>query len=184
MIQTTADTSSCFSRSLRSELRQLAGAASTSQAQVHLHRLITTSTEVSLVIELIAFLIYIGNFKCQVFSSDSFVLRAASTQTKDCLHLLKLLGVPVIQVRPAKHRIYICIHISLAVSFLSSLTSCIFISLLFLFCLVLQAPGDAEALCAQLVRQGTVDAVASEDMDTLPFGANILIRQLNAKRDR
>ncbi|KAK5624243.1 hypothetical protein CRENBAI_000061 [Crenichthys baileyi] len=48
---------------------------------------------------------------------------------------------------------------------------------------VIQAPGDAEALCAQLVRVGVVDAVASEDMDTLPFGANVLIRQLNAKRD-
>uniref|UniRef100_A0A3Q3WZ05 XPG-I domain-containing protein n=1 Tax=Mola mola TaxID=94237 RepID=A0A3Q3WZ05_MOLML len=68
--------------------------------------------------------------------------RTASSQTRDCLQLLKLLGVPVIQ-----------------------------------------APGDAEALCARLVREGTVDAVASEDMDTLPFGANILIRQLNAKRD-
>ncbi|XP_074506844.1 putative flap endonuclease 1 homolog [Sebastes fasciatus] len=66
----------------------------------------------------------------------------ASSQTKDCLLLLKLLGVPVIQ-----------------------------------------APGDAEALCAKLAREGTVDAVASEDMDTLPFGANILIRQLNAKKD-
>ncbi|XP_047224109.1 probable flap endonuclease 1 homolog isoform X2 [Girardinichthys multiradiatus] len=48
---------------------------------------------------------------------------------------------------------------------------------------VIQAPGDAEALCAKLVRVGVVDAVASEDMDTLPFGSNILIRQLNAKRD-
>lgn len=66
----------------------------------------------------------------------------ASSQTKDCLQLLKLLGVPVIQ-----------------------------------------APGDAEAMCAHLVRDGTVDAVASEDMDTLPFGASILIRQLNAKKD-
>lgn len=66
----------------------------------------------------------------------------ASPQTRECLHLLKLLGVPVIQ-----------------------------------------APGDAEALCAWLLREGTVDAVASEDMDTLPFGASILIRQLNAKRD-
>ncbi|KAM9350243.1 putative flap endonuclease 1 homolog [Symphorus nematophorus] len=66
----------------------------------------------------------------------------ASSLTKDCLQLLKLLGVPVVQ-----------------------------------------APGDAEALCAWLVREGTVDAVASEDMDTLPFGASILIRQLNAKRD-
>ncbi|XP_070775237.1 probable flap endonuclease 1 homolog [Enoplosus armatus] len=66
----------------------------------------------------------------------------ASPLTKDCLQLLNLLGVPVIQ-----------------------------------------APGDAEARCAWLVREGTVDAVASEDMDTLPFGANILIRQLNAKKD-
>ncbi|XP_077415869.1 putative flap endonuclease 1 homolog isoform X3 [Vanacampus margaritifer] len=69
-------------------------------------------------------------------------LGTASLQTKDCFHLLKLLGVPVIQ-----------------------------------------APGDAEAFCAWLVRRGTAEAVASEDMDTLPFGANVLIRQLNAKRD-
>uniref|UniRef100_G3PT42 Zgc:110269 n=1 Tax=Gasterosteus aculeatus TaxID=69293 RepID=G3PT42_GASAC len=66
----------------------------------------------------------------------------APAQTTDCLQLLKLLGVPVVQ-----------------------------------------APGDAEALCAWLVKQGTADAVASEDMDTLPFGGNILIRQLNAKKD-
>ncbi|RVE61115.1 hypothetical protein OJAV_G00167430 [Oryzias javanicus] len=67
---------------------------------------------------------------------------AASSQTRDCLELLKHLGVPVIQ-----------------------------------------APGDAEGLCASLVRQGKAHAAASEDMDTLPFGADILIRQLNAKRD-
>ncbi|XP_074544905.1 putative flap endonuclease 1 homolog [Halichoeres trimaculatus] len=65
-----------------------------------------------------------------------------SSKTNDCLQLLRLLGVPVVQ-----------------------------------------APGDAEALCAWLVKKGTVDAVASEDMDTLPFGATIVIRQLNAKRD-
>ncbi|KAM4604938.1 putative flap endonuclease 1 homolog [Polymixia lowei] len=66
----------------------------------------------------------------------------ASSQTRDCLHLLRLLGVPIIQ-----------------------------------------APGDGEALCAQLVREGTVYAVASEDMDTLPFGGDILIRHFNAKKD-
>ncbi|KAM6948632.1 putative flap endonuclease 1 homolog [Aplochiton taeniatus] len=66
----------------------------------------------------------------------------ASVQTLDCLQLLKLLGVPIIQ-----------------------------------------AQGDGEALCAQLVKEGKVDAVASEDMDTLPFGAKFLIRQLNAKKD-
>lgn len=53
-----------------------------------------------------------------------------------------------------------------------------------LFFSVFQAPGDAEALCAWLVREGVVDAVASEDMDTLPFGANVLVRQFNAKKDK
>ncbi|XP_061878298.1 probable flap endonuclease 1 homolog isoform X1 [Entelurus aequoreus] len=66
----------------------------------------------------------------------------ASLQTNNAFHLLKLLGVPVIQ-----------------------------------------APGDAEAFCAWMVRQGTAEAVASEDMDTLPFGAHVLLRQLNAKKD-
>uniref|UniRef100_A0A3Q3ER86 Zgc:110269 n=1 Tax=Labrus bergylta TaxID=56723 RepID=A0A3Q3ER86_9LABR len=68
--------------------------------------------------------------------------RAVVSNTKDCVQLLKFLGVPVVQ-----------------------------------------APGDAEALCAQLVREGIVDAVASEDMDTLPFGAKTLICQLNAKKN-
>ena len=48
----------------------------------------------------------------------------------------------------------------------------------------LQAPGDGEALCARLVSEGTAHAVASEDMDTLAFGGGVLIRQLNAKKDR
>lgn len=47
-----------------------------------------------------------------------------------------------------------------------------------------QAPGEAEALCAYLVKSGIVNAVASEDMDTLAFGGTVLLRQLNAKRDR
>ncbi|XP_061696289.1 probable flap endonuclease 1 homolog isoform X2 [Syngnathoides biaculeatus] len=73
----------------------------------------------------------------------SFIhLGTGSLQTKKSVHLLKLLGVPVVQ-----------------------------------------APGDAEALCAWLVREKTVEAVASEDMDTLPFGAHVLIRHLNAKKD-
>ncbi|KAF4076255.1 hypothetical protein AMELA_G00212420 [Ameiurus melas] len=37
--------------------------------------------------------------------------------------------------------------------------------------------------CVQLVSSGVVDAVASEDMDTLAFGGTVLLRQLNAKRD-
>uniref|UniRef100_A0A8C1ZTT2 Zgc:110269 n=1 Tax=Cyprinus carpio TaxID=7962 RepID=A0A8C1ZTT2_CYPCA len=47
----------------------------------------------------------------------------------------------------------------------------------------IKAPGEAEALCAHLVKSGTVNAVASEDMDTLAFGGTVLLRQLNAKRD-
>ncbi|KAJ8410222.1 hypothetical protein AAFF_G00202030 [Aldrovandia affinis] len=45
-----------------------------------------------------------------------------------------------------------------------------------------RAPGDGEAFCAQLVKDGRADAVASEDMDTLAFGGTLLLRQLNAKR--
>lgn len=48
---------------------------------------------------------------------------------------------------------------------------------------VVMAPGDAEAFCAHLVKTGMVDAVASEDMDTLAFGGSLLLRQLNAKKD-
>ncbi|KAG2465284.1 LRRF2 protein, partial [Polypterus senegalus] len=44
------------------------------------------------------------------------------------------------------------------------------------------APSDGEAMCAHLVKTGEVDAVASEDMDTLAFGSSFLIRQLNAKK--
>lgn len=86
----------------------------------------------------------------------------------DCLELLKHLGVPAVQVQPATaeyEQKYSPGPLKLSLV------------------LVSQAPGDAEALCARLVGDGSVDAVASEDMDTLPFGANTLIRQLNAKRD-
>ncbi|XP_037131185.1 probable flap endonuclease 1 homolog [Syngnathus acus] len=48
---------------------------------------------------------------------------------------------------------------------------------------VIQAPGDAEAFCAWLVKRGSAEAVASEDMDTLPFGAHVVIRHMNAKKD-
>lgn len=38
------------------------------------------------------------------------------------------------------------------------------------------APGEAEAECALLQREGIVDAVLSEDVDTLMFGSGITIR--------
>lgn len=142
MTATHADWSSCFSCSLRSELRQLVGAPPTAPAQVHLHRLITTGAafEVSLDMELILFLgdIYTGN---NIWMSCLFVLHAASSLTKDCLQLLKLLGVPVIQVRPAKHGLCIFVHISPTYSFLPSLTSCIYI-FISLFFFLSYAPGS------------------------------------------
>lgn len=48
----------------------------------------------------------------------------------------------------------------------------------------LQAPSEAEALCAELVKCGEVDGVASEDMDVLPFGSSLLIRQISTKENR
>lgn len=44
---------------------------------------------------------------------------------------------------------------------------------------VVQAAGEAEAQCAELVRGGKAWAVATEDMDALTFGSKILIRHLN-----
>ena len=38
------------------------------------------------------------------------------------------------------------------------------------------APGEAEAECALLQREGIVDAVLSEDVDTLMFGSGVTIR--------
>lgn len=42
----------------------------------------------------------------------------------------------------------------------------------------IQAPSEAEAQCAALVKEGYAFAAASEDMDTLTFGSNILLRHL------
>ncbi|PHH76474.1 hypothetical protein CDD80_1514 [Ophiocordyceps camponoti-rufipedis] len=42
------------------------------------------------------------------------------------------------------------------------------------------APGEAEAECALLQRQGIVDAVMSEDVDTIMFGCTRMLRSLTA----
>lgn len=42
------------------------------------------------------------------------------------------------------------------------------------------APGEAEAQCAELVRGGLAYGVASEDMDTLTFGAPVMLRHMTA----
>jgi len=43
------------------------------------------------------------------------------------------------------------------------------------------APGEAEAECALLQREGVVDAVMSEDVDTLMFGAGVWLRNWTAE---
>lgn len=43
------------------------------------------------------------------------------------------------------------------------------------------APGEAEAECALLQREGVVDAVLSEDVDTLMFGSGVLWRNWTAE---
>lgn len=45
---------------------------------------------------------------------------------------------------------------------------------------VIEAPGEAEAQCAQLCKDGLVWAISTEDMDSLTFGTPRLLRQLMA----
>lgn len=48
---------------------------------------------------------------------------------------------------------------------------------------VVQAPSEAEAQCAELVKGGKAFAVASEDMDALAFGSLFLLRGFNNKKN-
>ncbi|KAL8830494.1 MAG: hypothetical protein Q9191_001398 [Dirinaria sp. TL-2023a] len=43
------------------------------------------------------------------------------------------------------------------------------------------APGEAEAECALLQKEGIVDAVLSEDVDTLMFGCGMLLRNWSSE---
>jgi flap endonuclease-1 len=45
---------------------------------------------------------------------------------------------------------------------------------------VIDAPCEAEAQCAELVRSGKAHATATEDMDALTFGSTILVRNMTA----
>lgn len=47
-----------------------------------------------------------------------------------------------------------------------------------------EAPCEAEAQCAALVKAGKVFATATEDMDALTFGTNILLRHLTFSEAR
>jgi len=49
---------------------------------------------------------------------------------------------------------------------------------------VVEAPGEAEAQCAAMVKAGLVWATGSEDMDSLTLGSNVLLRHLNFAESR
>ncbi|XP_070575366.1 flap endonuclease 1-like [Ptychodera flava] len=48
----------------------------------------------------------------------------------------------------------------------------------------IDAPCEAEAQCAELVKAGKVYATATEDMDSLTFGSNVVIRHLTFSEAR
>jgi len=48
----------------------------------------------------------------------------------------------------------------------------------------IQAPCEAEAQCAELVKNGKVYAVGTEDMDALTFGSTVLLRHLTMSEAR
>ena len=46
-----------------------------------------------------------------------------------------------------------------------------------------EAPGEAEAQCAEICRMGLAFGTASEDMDSLTFGSTHLLRGFNSKKE-
>ena len=48
----------------------------------------------------------------------------------------------------------------------------------------MQAPCEAEAQCAALVKAGHVYATGTEDMDALTFGSSVLLRHLTFSEAR
>lgn len=48
----------------------------------------------------------------------------------------------------------------------------------------MQAPCEAEAQCAAMVKSGKVYATATEDMDALTFGSSVLLRHMTFSEAR
>jgi flap endonuclease-1 len=48
---------------------------------------------------------------------------------------------------------------------------------------VIQAPGEAEAQCSYMNKNGKVDAVCTEDTDCLVFGATTMVRDVNNRKE-
>lgn len=82
-------------------------------------------------------------------------MRVTREHNEECKKLLSLMGIPVVTVS----------HLRGAEGVKDTDE-------------VQQAPGEAEAQCAELARAGKVYAAGSEDMDTLTFNSPILLRHL------
>jgi flap endonuclease-1 len=48
---------------------------------------------------------------------------------------------------------------------------------------IIEAPSEAESQCATIVKLGLAYGMASEDMDSLTFGTNYLLRGFNSKKE-
>lgn len=48
---------------------------------------------------------------------------------------------------------------------------------------IIEAPSEAESQCAAVVKLGLAYGTASEDMDSLTFGTNFLLRGFNSKKE-
>ena len=62
-------------------------------------------------------------------------------------------------------------------SIVYTLTVCLYIICVHIFS---KAPCEAEAQCAALVKADLVYATATEDMDSLTYGSNVVLRHLTA----
>lgn len=88
-------------------------------------------------------------------------MRVTKEHNEECKKLLALMGIPVVTVSSLALDVWdqLCPSIETAAH-------------------GAQAPGEAEAQCAELARAGKVYAAGSEDMDTLTFNSPILLRHL------
>lgn len=48
---------------------------------------------------------------------------------------------------------------------------------------MIEAPGEAEAQCAEMCKMGLAFGTATEDMDALTFGSSYLLRGFNSKKE-
>ena len=98
-------------------------------------------------------------------------VKVTPKHSEDCQRLLTLMGIPYIKVSLEKLMFAI-------IAQYGYFEVCLWVWNRF------QAPCEAEAQCAELVKGGKVFATATEDMDALTFGSSILLRHLTASEQK